>query len=330
MNLILTADTHFTDKPIDDYRWNLFPFLSEQIKKYDVQHLYILGDLVDVKDRFTGDFINFLVDRFTELRKIVEIYILAGNHDKPLYEPYFWEFLNKAGIRYLTKPDGVYGILLLPFSNNAVDEWKEWLRDYPAKSIFMHQTVEGAVVEDGRHIPSNPYPLPKLPDNIPIFSGDVHRPQEISNLVYVGAPYPVRFSENWNTRVILIKDDDFKNPISIPVPTIRRAILDISSYNEIGHYFFKPGDQLKIRYQLNANDLGLYPEEETRIKNWAQQNGIMLVSLEPSLVGEGIKSETAEKLDLMPAEDVMKAFAKQENLSEDVIKVGVEILNESK
>jgi DNA repair exonuclease SbcCD nuclease subunit len=334
MNYLLFSDPHFVDTDLESYRWNIFKVLTEQALKHKVDKIICLGDLVDTKDRHSGKLVNRLVDEFSDLRFTTkaENFILAGNHDKPLNGPYYWQFLNRAGVTYIDKPQiGWEEIVLLPFSSNAVEDWANinW-SNY--KVVFMHQTVAGAIVEDDRAIPSNPYPLPSLPD-IPIFSGDVHRPQKIGNLTYVGAPHPVRFSETWSNRIILIQNDDFTHPIDIWVPGVRRAILDVEldcDY-QLGFRGWKAGDQLKIRVKLKADNLTAYPEEENRIKEWAQKNGIYIASLEPLLTGDGLKvGEEVNQIDLMSDEDVIKTFAEQEKLSEDVVKMGYQILKESK
>ena len=332
MNHLLFTDPHFTDAYVDDYRWELFPFLIKVAKENNVDYIHCLGDLVNTKDRHSSDLVNFLVDQFVNLRNQThtEVDILAGNHDKPLKEPYFWEFLNKAGITYIIKPmaDPRGIILYLPFSSNAVNEWKDWLQVKDIEVIFMHQTLEGAIVEDGRRIPSNPYPIPPLPA-VPIYSGDVHHPQTIGNLVYVGAPYPVRFGENWNHRIILIKDDDFKHPISIPVPSIQRAIIDLDSADGINNLTFKEKDQIKIRYKLDANSLTSYSEAEVKIRHWAQQKGIHILSMEPTLVGESKTTDSKAVSELLPPKEVIRSFVEKEKLSEEVANMGYQILNES-
>lgn len=328
MNYLLYSDTHFTDKPIEEYRWKIFPFLTEQALKYDVKKIICLGDLVDRADRHSGLLVNYLVEMYADLKHDTkaELTILAGNHDKPLQRPYFWEFLSRVGVDYLTNP--IYDwnrVLYLPFSSNAVKEWGVFHSD--TKAILMHQTIEGAIVEDDRRIPSSPYPLPPLP-HIPIYSGDVHRPQSIDNITYVGAPYPVRFGETWDTRIIVIQNDDWQNPISIQVPSIKRAILDIHNSKELLSFNYKTDDQLKIRYHLKSDSLTSYAEEEIVIRKWAKDRGITIVSIEPQLVGELKTQDKSAVSELMPPKEVIRTFAEQEKLSEDVAQMGQEILNE--
>lgn len=254
------------------------------------------------------------------------IILLAGNHDKPLTGPYFWEFINhQSNIFYITHPVSDSDIYLLPFSSNPVEDWKDL--DLASKSaLFMHQTVAGVLVEGDRRLESR-HKLPLLP-NIPIFSGDVHRPQICGNIVYIGVPHPVRFGESWANRVILIQDGDFKNYREIPVTSIKRDIVDISSSQELNQAKYKSGDMLRVRYNLTGQDLTAWPKEEQFIRNWAKERGVIIASLEAKITGESLKAEAqaVDQLELMKPADVVKTFCEQEKLSQDVLDMGLELL----
>jgi len=335
MNSLITTDLHLTDGIAEEYRWRIFDRLEELALKYKVSRIYILGDGFDRKDRHTGLLVNKLVDKIIQLRdraKVVVI-ILSGNHEKPLSGPYFWEFMKyQKDIFYIIKPtvdlDDVY---LLPFSSNPIDDWRD-LDFSSSPAIFMHQTVEGALIEGDRKVMSH-HILPPLPD-IPIFSGDVHRPQICNKIIYIGVPHPVRFGESWGgNRVILIKDGNFKNYLEIPVDSIRRDILEISSSNDLKKLKYKTGDQLRIRYQLSGDSLSTWPVEESKIREWVEKKGVYLASLEAKIVGDGLlqgegKNESA--FEFAKPEDVILQFCKQEELSEDIKKVGLELIKESR
>jgi len=324
---LLVTDLHLTDNAIESYRWNIFEFLYRIVKAKKVDRILVLGDVVDRKDRHSGSLVNRMIYEFGKLCCHTKVTILAGNHDKPLNGPYYWEFLCTEDLAYITKPTFQDDVWLLPFTANPVEDWKE-LDLASAKALFMHQTVVGSLVEGGRRIDYSPYEMPALP-KIPIFSGDVHCPQDVAGLTYVGTPYPVRFGENWKHRVILIENEDFENYKEIHVPGIKRLILDIKSASELPK--LKAGDQVRIRFALANESFQDWPIEQEKIKLWAKKCGVEVVSMEASMIGEGFGQDVSNinKLETMPPEELIRKFGLEKKLEENVISVGIQLLEES-
>lgn len=352
MNILLTADLHLDDNQLNDYRWDIFEILEKEAQKHNIGLIGILGDTLDRKDRHSGKLVNKFVSALKKLQKTAQVFIviLSGNHDAPLKGVYFWEFLNDYDrISYITKPkmytyktkDRARYIQLLPFSSNPEVEWKDSSVDldlFIADAIFMHQPVEGALIDEKRKLEKAP-PIPALPD-VPIFSGDIHHQQaltinhkEHSNTVnYIGVPHPVHFNETWKNRIILIKDDDFRNFKEIWIEGTRRAIVEIDNSSELEKLTYKEGDQLRIRYKLTGQNLTNWSTEEQKIRQWAQDRSIHLASLEATIVGEGLKATTSEEisqLEIMSPEQVIQKFCKDEGLSEEIQNIGVQLLKES-
>lgn len=335
MNYLIVGDTHFTDSPLDSYRWDIFKVLKGEASRHNVGEIVFLGDVVDRKDRHTAVLVNRLIDEFADLKfeTKCEINVLAGNHDKPLTGPYYWQFLNRAGIRYIQEPYINDSLVYLPYVHDPVKEWNDIKTFNPRmKVIFMHQTVEGAIAENDYALSGTPNLLQHLPSDIPIFSGDVHRPQSIRNITYVGVPYPTRFSESWANRIILIKEDDFQHQQDVWIDGIKRSILDIEDSKVLNTLNYKEGDQIKIRYKLSNEKLVDWPEEEKRIREWEKERKTTIVSIEPLLVGEGLRQQTVEtqQVELLPHEEILRLFCTQEKLSDSLSQFGSECLKESK
>ena len=328
MNYLLFTDPHLVDNPIDEYRWGMFNELTRIALQFKVSKIFCLGDLSDRKDRHSAVLVNRLVSTFSKLRSETgsEVKIISGNHEQPVTGPYFWEFLTKTGIEYITKPKSEDGIYFFPFSKNPVEDWKDFSFISRVKAALMHQTGQGVRVEGDRLLAAN-----NLPDfnGVPVFSGDVHRPQEVEGIFYIGTPYPIKFSETWDNRVVVIQNDDFTRPISVWLHSIKRAIIDITSSKELNKLPYKKGDQIKIRYTLSGKQLSSWHEEEETIKKWASNKEIFLASLEPKFTGDGVQASTnVEKLafELMSPDEVIKKFAADEKLSEDILEVGKTLL----
>jgi hypothetical protein len=332
-NTLLVGDLHLDDNPLNAYRWEIFPTLSALCRLHKVGTLIFLGDAFDRKDRHAAPFVNDVVGFITDLQRSLnlEIFILMGNHDASDPVPY-WSFLNELGdyIHYVVETNYINDplIYLLPWSSNPLEDWKG-IKFSNAKAILMHQTVSGALVENDRRL-DDANPMPILPRGVPVFSGDVHRPQRVGGITYVGAPYPVRFSENWANRIILIENSDWKKSIDIPINIIRRAILDLT---EVPKNFkaYSLGDQIRIRYHLAAEELQKWPELELQIRERAKTEQIVLASVEPVLERElPFDGPARAQLDFLKPEDVLGAFAKREELSADVVNLGIEIFREAR
>lgn len=325
MNALLVTDTHWTDSTLDEYRWTVFEHLRRICSENKITDIIHLGDCVDRKDRHSSILVNRIIEEFSYLQSMTgaEIKVLSGNHDKPLTGPYFWKFLDKLGIAYIVEPLLYKDVWFLPFSPNPVEDWSE-LDLKAASTICMHQTGQNAIVERDRVLIS--HNLPSFPEGVKVYSGDVHRPQDAGGVTYVGTPHPIKFSENWPNRVITL---DSREAVSHWLPSIKRAILDISSSKELAKQVYKKGDQLRIRYALKGDQLVSWPYEQEAIRQWAQENELHIASIEAVLAGDSVSKETSEKIQtfqIMKPEEVVKQFGEDENLNEAVITMGIDLL----
>lgn len=255
-NILACSDIHLTDALNDEYRWKLFPFLDEQIKKNNVTELLCAGDITEFKDGHKSSLVNRVVSEFIKLRDQntnLKIKIMKGNHDfiDPNL-PYF-KFLNSIGdIDFYIEPHQTYlgslNTLFLPNTSNYEKDWKDWIPKFNEFGLIVcHQTFIGAISESGF----------KLPDGIPIelfkdykgilLSGDIHKNQTLGNLTYIGAPYHCKAGDNFDGRVLLIQDGKL---VGIPFPNVKKYSLSIKSLDELEKMKFNPGDQVKIKMEL--------------------------------------------------------------------------------
>lgn len=325
MRILITADLHLTDNPIEQYRWDVFRHLCNYQDETEANRIYILGDITDRKDRHSSFLVNRLVKELDNLTRFAPIDITMGNHDMPLQGPPFWDFLNEHSlIRYITKP--VWDIddcLLLPFSINPREDWKD-TGYQKATALFLHQTVEGACVDGNRKIPKDVNPMPNLDYPFTcIISGDVHKPQELEKITYVGAPHPVRFSETWTNRFLLL-DTKLETLMEIPIPSIKRRILDISDSKEVPTDL-RSGDQVRIRYKLNQDKLPQWPDEQEKIKQWGIDKNILIVSIEALFEDQGGLSD--HQTPALTPTQIYNDFCEAEKVSDQLKNFGKSILD---
>lgn len=315
---LLTADLHLDDNKENEYRWLVFERIIDFIVQYKVDELYILGDITDRKDRHSAYFINRLVK---ELKRIqIPTIIIAGNHDTTIHPPSFLEFLNEIeNISYYTKPTIHNDVLLLPFSGNPLEDWKSIeLEDFDA--IFLHATVTGAKTENGFTLTNNK--LPSFENVKKLYSGDIHTPQKVGNLIYVGAPHPVKFGDDYICRMLLLDDNnDLSCELSINV--LSKKSVEISSVEELKEVKTKYGDKVKIKFNLDQHNLEDRVKFSDEIEAWAKQSNIELVGLEFSLS----KVLSNKELDIsLEPESILAEYAQINDINEELLNIGLEFL----
>jgi DNA repair exonuclease SbcCD nuclease subunit len=339
MKVLLVGDPHLTDNPLDAYRWDVFPQVSAICKQRGIKHVVLMGDAWDRRDRHSAKLLNQSIGALQWLRddaKVV-IYILSGNHDAPLYGGVsYWEFLNQLpDVHYITRPEhvrlGDHHIWLLPFDSNPAEAWKDLALSH-ARVLLMHQTVAGALVERDYMIAKDSNPMPVLPEDVPVFSGDVHRPQIVGNITYVGVPYQTRFGEDWDCRVIAV-DLDKNTGTNIPLENIRRLTFNVTTVDGVFEQLqnAKKNDQLRIRFYINQETFPRWAQIEKDIRDLVKVHEVQLLSLEPIFqqVFQRGSDSVIDKVEALRPEEVMAVFADEEKLSPELLEAGMEIVRET-
>ncbi len=250
---LICSDLHLTSNPRDAYRWEFFKWLANECVSEQVKTLLILGDLTDAKDYHPASLTNELVESLSTITWMgIEIVILQGNHDYLREGHSYFNFLNNfPGIKFITamtELDGDDGptACLLPHTKNPAKAWAGFdfsHYDY----LFMHQTVKGSIASNGQAMDGEE--LPPLNAG-KVYSGDIHVPQVIGKVEYVGSPYHVHFGDNFKPRCVLI--DSRNRPVDLFYETISRVTLRIKSLKELHSIdWLKPGDQVKLVVTLS-------------------------------------------------------------------------------
>ena len=91
--ILLTSDLHFTDKPEDSYRFDLFDAMRDWCEEYPIKHIIILGDLTNEKDNHSSKLVNKIVNGIFSLTCYCPVDILMGNHDYIDPENAYFQFL---------------------------------------------------------------------------------------------------------------------------------------------------------------------------------------------------------------------------------------------
>lgn len=328
---LCTADWHLDDVITNAYRWEVFARIQEAASWNKFTHLHIVGDITDKKDRHSGALVNRML---REMRALidsgVQIELILGNHDMPLTGEPFWAALNYAfgdasGFRVITQPERTGRIISLPFTPNPADAWRsiDFRREF---TVLMHQPVDGAIAANGHPVAGLDTSI--FPRGVKVYSGDIHLPQIIGPVTYIGAPHHVSFGDEHPCRFLLL--DDNGPTTEILLPAIRKAVVPITSAADLDGAGLSDGDQARIRATIPLSRVEQWPVEEEAIRDWAFEHNVTIASIdvEVSTIRRRGAAAQADALSKTPA-DVLRAFAESEGIEGPVLAMGLSLLEET-
>lgn len=331
--ILISADLHAHESKTQEYRWEVYPWLRKQCKRYDVSDVFLLGDLTDAKDCHSSVLINRLVRELAELGEISRVHILMGNHDyKHEGSPFlsFLAYLTDHRVHWYQRPQvvdaGPVSILMLPHSFNPQEEWQrgDWFAAAQTVDfVFTHQTYTGCIMENGREATGG------LPTNIfrqaKVVSGDIHVPQMVgANITYVGAPHPVKWGDTFQPRVLKIEDGKLG---SIPVAGLRKHVLTIHHRDELDKIGFEKGDHLKLTVKLDRADFGDWDEIRRDCHATLARLGVEVFACRLEAANPIMEAAVTVKTDELPTQ-VLAQYGKDKGLDGLTIEAGEAILAE--
>lgn len=282
MAIVITADWHLVDSPREEYRFDVFDRVLEVGRAREASALFLLGDVTHRKDRHPGWFLQRLTRGFVGLLKHYErIYILQGNHDYEDATASSLQFLGLIdGVEYIHNPRLIQHagrrVMMLPHTHQP-DLWRS-LDFARCDLVCCHQCFDGFVSENGRKLTGTAQELlSRRVTRCPVVAGDVHSPQTIGNITYVGAPHPIAFGDDYETRVVVWDDDN--NLVPVPVPSIKKITAKLSSVKQLDLLGLEKGDHLKIIYELEAEAVDAWPKRREMLRRRAVRRGLDLRSI---------------------------------------------------
>ena len=331
MNVLLLADLHLTANPKDAYRWRLFPWLIEAVAKHAVAFLVILGDLTESKDYHSARLVNQIVDELCRLN--IRIIIVPGNHDGIDPGCPYFRFLGQ--FEQITYHQTVFmgplagrQVLFLPHTKTP-ENWETSLL-YDAEVIFMHQTVSGAKSETGIGLEGMAATVLAGAKRAKIWSGDVHVPQKIGAVEYVGAPYPVRFGDSFKPRAVLLTDS-LRKATDLETPHFARRTVTLlpGKVQVLTDEGLHKGDQLKVRIRMTRSQYVDWEKEKRAVLATCTKLGVELCGLEVEKVEETpvakVPRRGATPAATTPAQ-VLGAWAEKQKLDKPLVEAGQQIL----
>lgn len=321
---LLASDLHLSATLRDSYRWGFFDWLIRAIQDNLIDRLILTGDLTEHKDGHNAYLVNKIVDQLAALSKYCDIVLLRGNHDGLTPTNPFFAFIDQIPhITWISAPRRIDKELFLPHTDDYKRDWGPLKKDFAACArFFCHQTFTGALSETGfklEGVPTNIFPA-----GAEVYSGDIHAPQSVGPVTYIGAPYTVRFGDVYNPRVLVLEAG--RPPRSIPVPGPQKRLLEINHPSQLTPELANPHDLVKIRVNLPVETTSTWSDVRHQIALFAEKQEWLVVSITP-VTNLKLTTRTALVRQVSTSDsELLKVFAKRQSLGATLLKTGLEFL----
>lgn len=221
MKIILTSDIHAGVKADSDIFLKTFSdffnvFLPEVIEAENPECLYILGDLFDNRNNLNLKTLNIVLEefkKFSEKYSNIQILILLGNHDiyyRTTKEVNSIKILEQTqnikiidSLMTMCYPDGTKAVMCPWLVND--DEVNNLFKN-KADFCFGHFEINGFEMVPGVR-EQNGLSQDRFRNNFKLtFSGHFHLRDELNGIIYLGNPYPTKWSDVSNTKGVYVLD----------------------------------------------------------------------------------------------------------------------------
>lgn len=282
MKALVTADLHLTSRLRDEYRWRFLDWVTEQRNLYEFTDIFILGDITDRKDEHPAELVNrFLAHTKRWQGAGTSVTVLMGNHDYIDPTQPFFGFMDGQYGTFVSEPQVYENVLLLPHSKQFIKAYGHHLLRPGYDYIFAHQPVEGAAGTAGYKMAGVPRSIFNNVGNARVISGDIHMPQKVGNVEYVGAPYHVNFGDAFVPRVLLIDGSKVTN---LYPPGPKKVQLSVGSLDGLQEAIDKevvsPNDHVRILYSLHRSLFDEWDVHKQAAVHFCEHHQLVLYGIE--------------------------------------------------
>lgn len=344
MTTVVTTDIHLSANSRDAYRIKWCEGLPALLEKENADQLIILGDLTAEKDYHSAWLTNKIVLLIRDAAKVCPVYILQGNHDYTKADTPFFGFVGRFKwiywIKKITAVEDMEGLgrcLFIPHQRK-LDAWQnmpqlkeEW--DW----VFTHATFEGSKSESGEELTGAPIGAVL---GHRVISGDVHVPQKLGPVTYVGPPYRINFGDRYQPRILLLTEHSVNQRLC---EGPRKVLLEVDGWKMLegaaDDGLAKAGDIVKVRYEIAAPDYDKWPSIRRKIEQWAAGIGVELDSALPvprvedspdskrrTVVSSKAQSSSSRVMD---DEAVMEAYCERCRVGEKTLNLGLRLMEKA-
>ena len=217
---------------------------------------------------------------------------------------------------------------MLPNTKSPDEDWSGiYFKGFDA--VFLHQTLKGAKAENGMEldgIATNRFKGYKAK----FFSGDIHVPQTIGPVTYIGAPYHIHFGDSFEPR-LLVADEQF-NCEDAHFPAPRKHTVELRSPADLkGVKGLRNGDWIKVRLILPRAEFVDWPKHRDDVKQGCENldlklHGVELREFRRERLPTRDGSEKKPTRQGQDPEAALEAYCRAQGIDEATAAVGRELL----
>lgn len=332
MTVLFTADIHLSDNPRDAYRDHWMSGLPELAKREGCSHVVLGGDLTEQKDRHSAWLTNRIPYHVSRLVKAgLSVTIYTGNHDYIDEGVPFFEFLKRMdGVSYakavtVAEIDDLGQVLILPHTRNPQRDW-HGVDVHRYSYVFAHATFKGAQSDSGFQFDDGVDP--GLFGDQRVIAGDIHTPQRVGPVRYVGAPYTIDFGDSYHPRVFVLSRSKIKS-VSCRGP--QKVLVTVKSVKELTHSAgVQEGDIVKVDYAAKYQR-DRWQEIVDACGEWAERRKVTLHSVRPCVERDARDTPIVKVRGNAATDDkqVLKAFGLRHRVEARTMKTGQFLIDRS-
>ena len=196
----------------------------------------------------------------------------------------------------------------------------------------MHQTIGGSVVSNGMRMEGISSKI--FSKCRKAFAGDVHVPQKVGKVMYVGSPYHVHFGDYFNPRLVLLDSESGVIESIQHDKCPRKISLSINNPAELTKKkapYIRPGDFVKVRVELPKHDFPLWREMCVSIKKrlkklGAHERGVEVKEIKRVKLIRKAEQENHNMAFKASDYDILERFTGRENIAEELAAFGRDLL----
>lgn len=332
---LATADLHLSDNPRDEYRHKFMKRLPVIIRERKAQGLIILGDLTEEKDRHSAWLVNKMVEHLRAVE--VPVLVMRGNHDgiSP-DEPFFGFIKHIPQLTWVNKPMVAQQLprpwpellgrsLFLPHTRDHEKDWRGVNMLKGTDFIFAHNTFKGAMSDNGARVLDG-IPTSVFPKNTEVLAGDVHKPQTIGPVTYIGAPYRVDFGDDYTPRIAILRQREEPGFIHLDHLPQKRLVEFKSTADLVRRGNINKGDLLKVR--MHIADYAKWQGVREQIMEWGEKWGYHVHTAIPIIRVKAQRAQVIERAERRDDTEVLKEYGHKHGVDDKTLAVGKKFVEE--
>lgn len=286
--------------------------------------------MTDAKDNHGAELVNRVVRGFDALRRAApRVVVLKGNHDYLKSGHMFFDFLGALdGVEVITRPTEDPDLrgrptFFLPYSRDPAREWASY--DFSHYNyLFMHQTVRGARTSNGQVMEGRDMPALNA---MKVYSGDIHVPQVVGGVEYVGSPYQVHLGDNFAPRCVLLERGG--RAVDLHFDTVKRLSVRASGLDDLISKVcdLRAGDHVKVTLELDGADRHAWRAIRRQASDVLDEAGLVSQGVEMAAAGGRSLHGARKALALAETpEQALRRFVEAEGLPGDAYDAALDVM----